>query len=101
MALRLRPGARPEQALQILDTLQIKLRNLPAEGIGAGSSWDVFRRRQDGYLQWVELAEQQLENFADERDVSAQLHTRFYWAIREASGGCPDRRGTLEAILTG
>jgi len=89
MALRLKPGARPEQALQILDTLGVKLRNLPAEGGAGGSFWEVFRRRQDGYLQWVELAEGQLGNFADERDVSAQLHTRFYWAIREAGDTTP------------
>jgi hypothetical protein len=88
MALRLKAGARPEQALQILATLEINLRNLPGEG-GGGSFWAVFRRRQDGYLQWVENAEGQLGNFADERDVSAQLHTRFYWAIREAGDTTP------------
>jgi rRNA-processing protein FCF1 len=88
MALRLKAGARPEQALQILDTLGVNLRNLPGEG-GGGAFSEVFRRRQDGYLQWVENAEGQLGNFADERDVSAQLHTRFYWAIREADEETP------------
>jgi len=90
MALRLKPGARPEQALEILATLEVGLRNLPARAGGAGGQiWSVFRQWQNGYLEWVENAEGQLGNFADERDVSVQLHTRFSWAIREAHPQTP------------
>ena len=89
MALRLKPGAYPEQALAILSTLEVALRNLPAEAAGGGTFWEIFQRRQRNYLEWVENAEAQLGNFADDRDVSAQLHTRFFWAIREANPQTP------------
>jgi hypothetical protein len=89
MALRLKPGTRPEQVLQILQVLETGLRNLPGEGAGGGTFGEVLERRQLNYLQWVENAEGQLSNFADERDMSAQLHTRFYWAIRDAGPKTP------------
>jgi hypothetical protein len=47
-------GARSQQALQVLGTVEVNLRNLPGEGAGAGSFWAIFRRRQDGCLQWAE-----------------------------------------------
>jgi hypothetical protein len=98
MALQMKPGAQPEQALQILSQLHTALRNLPAEG-GGGSVDGIFQRRQNGYLQWVENAEGQLGNFADDRDVSAQLHTRFYWAIREATEYTPRNVPLIETEI--
>lgn len=68
--------------------MRSSLRNLPAERSGAIPA-TVFMSRQEGYLRWVENAESQLGNFADERDVSANVHTRFYWAIREADPTTP------------
>jgi hypothetical protein len=50
MALPLKLGGRPEQAVQILETLEVELRNLPARGAGGGSFSEIFQRRQNSYL---------------------------------------------------
>jgi hypothetical protein len=99
MPLPLKFGARPEQALQILEMLGVELRNLPARGAGGGSFSEILRRRQNSYLEWIELAEGQLGNFTDQPHVSAQLHTRAYWAIREADARTPRAIPLIDAEI--
>ncbi len=87
--LPLKPGATPERALEILDELLIELRNLPGKSAVSTDVWETFRRRQQDYMTWVDKAESQLGNFTDELRIDSLLHTRGYWAIREAHPQTP------------
>jgi rRNA-processing protein FCF1 len=82
--LPIKPGATPDRALEILNTLLAELRNLPAKSVASGNEWGTFQRKQRDYLGWIEIAESQLGNFTDEMRIDPLLHTRGYWAIREA-----------------
>ncbi|HXN36642.1 MAG TPA: PIN domain-containing protein [Solirubrobacteraceae bacterium] len=85
----LKPGATPEQALEILSTLLVGLRNLPGKSAASSNAWETFRRRQQDYLSWIDNAEGQLGNFTDELRIDSVLHTRGYWAIRGAHPQTP------------
>lgn len=87
--LPLKPGVTPEQALEILDALMGELRNLPAKSVVTADAWETFRRRQRDYIAWIDLAEGQLGNFTDGMSIDSLLHTRGYWAIREAHPQTP------------
>lgn len=87
--LPLKPGATPEQALEILNALVTELRNLPGKSAASANIWATFRRRQRDYMSWIDNAESQLWNFTDELRIDALLHTRGHWAIREAHPQTP------------
>ena len=87
--LPLKPGATPEQALEILNALLAELRNLPSRSAVSANVWETFRRRQQDYMTWIDKAESQLWNFTDELRIDPLLHTRGYWAIREAHTQTP------------
>jgi hypothetical protein len=87
--LPLKPGATPEQALEILNTLLAELRNLPGKSAASTNVWETFRRRQQDYMNWIQNAEGQLGNFTDELRIDSLLHTRGHWAIREAHPQTP------------
>ncbi len=87
--LPLKPGATPERTLEILDELLIELRNLTGKSAVSTNVWETFRRRQQDYMTWVDKAESQLGNFTDELRIDSLLHTRGYWAIREAHPQTP------------
>jgi rRNA-processing protein FCF1 len=87
--LPLKLGATPEQALQTLSTLLAALRNLPGQSAASANIWETFCRRQQDYLSWIDNAEGQLGNFTDELRIDSVLHTRGYWAIREAHPQTP------------
>jgi rRNA-processing protein FCF1 len=87
--LPLKPDATPEQALEILSALLAGLRNLPSKSAASANVWETFRRRQQDYLSWIDNAEGQLGNFTDELRIDSVLHTRGYWAIREAHPQTP------------
>lgn len=87
--LPLKPGATPERALEILNALLTELRNLPSKSAASANVWETFRRRQQDYITWINNAESQLGNFTDELRIDSLLHTRGYWAIREAHPQTP------------
>ncbi len=91
MAIRLplKPGATPEQALEILSALLLGLRNLPGNSAASANVWETFRRRQHDYLNWIDNAEGQLSNFTDGLRIDSILHTQGYAAIREAHPQTP------------
>jgi hypothetical protein len=85
----LKSGATPEQAHEVLAALLIALRNLPGRSAASANGWETFRRRQQDYLSWIDNADGQLGNFTDELRIDSVLHTRGYWAIREAHPQTP------------
>jgi rRNA-processing protein FCF1 len=87
--LPLKPGATPEQALEILRALLAELRNLPGKSAPSASVWGTFQRRQQDYISWIDTAEGQLSNFADELRINSLMHTGGHWAIREARPQTP------------
>jgi rRNA-processing protein FCF1 len=87
--LPLKPGATPERALEILNALLVELHNLPGKSAASANVWETFRRRQQDYMIWINNAESQLGNFADELRIDSLLHTRGHWAIREAHTQTP------------
>ncbi|HUB37092.1 MAG TPA: PIN domain-containing protein [Solirubrobacteraceae bacterium] len=87
--LPLKPGATPERALEILNALLVELRNLPGKSAPSANVWETFRRRQQDYMTWIDIAESQLGNFTDELRIDSLLHTRGHWAIREAHPQTP------------
>jgi rRNA-processing protein FCF1 len=87
--LPLKPGATPERALEILSALLGELRNLPGKSTVSVNAWETFKRRRQDYMTWINAAEGQLGNFADELLIDPLLHTRGYWAIREAHPQIP------------
>lgn len=99
MSLPLKPGATPEQALQILDTLANDVGNVFNRSGGAPGGWDSFERKRFDYLTWLANAEGQLGNFADEAHVARQLHTAGLAAIRNADGATPWPAQVLESEI--
>jgi rRNA-processing protein FCF1 len=87
--LPLKSDATPEQALEILSVLLIELRNLPGKSAASAKVWETFRRRQQDYMIWIDQAESQLWNFTDDSRIDSLLHSRGYWAIREAHPQTP------------
>jgi rRNA-processing protein FCF1 len=87
--LPLKLGATPERALEILNALLAELQNLPAKSAASANVWETFQRRRQDYIGWINIAEGQLTNFTDELRADSTLHTRGYWAIREAHPQTP------------
>lgn len=80
LRLRLRAGADPKRAADVLNESIMTAGNITAYGAGIGS--EITDGLRNAYLNWAEALELQLQALTLDSAVVAALHTERYWRIR-------------------
>lgn len=84
MALELRRGAEVDAAVRTLREQSMHARNVASGGAGLPLADHVNR-----YLEWVRMAEGQLRNHFEDPLTWQELHSPYYWRIRDLRDDSP------------